>query len=140
MAVSSDFGDSLNVHPTHKHPVAERLALLALKNSYHKNIVANSPEVKNVSQKGKDISITFSNAKKLKTENNEPLIGFEVMNAQGEIFSPKAEIENNQVILFLNKKEKIIKVLYAFKPFTRANLENEAGLPASTFSVLVDPE
>ncbi|MGN6295621.1 MAG: sialate O-acetylesterase [Ginsengibacter sp.] len=140
MAVSSDYGDSLNVHPTRKQPVGERLALLALKNSYHKNIAASGPEVKSVLQKGKEITVTFSNAKKLKTENNEPLIGFEVMNAQGEIFSPKAEIENDQVILFLNKEEKIIKVLYAFKPFTRANLENEAGLPASTFSVLVDPE
>jgi sialate O-acetylesterase len=135
MVVSSDFGDSLNVHPTHKRPVGEHLALLALKNSYHKNIIANGPEVKSVSQKGKEIIITFSNAKKLKTRNNEPLTGFEVMNEKGEIFSPKAEVKNNQVILFLNKEEKIIKVLYAFKPFTRANLENEAGLPASTFSI-----
>nr|WP_158605170.1 hypothetical protein [Hanamia caeni] len=60
MAISSDYGDSLNVHPTHKQPVGERLALLALKNSYHKNIIANGPEVKSVLQNGKDIAITFS--------------------------------------------------------------------------------
>jgi sialate O-acetylesterase len=135
MAVSSDFGDSLNVHPTHKQPVGVRLALLALKNSYYKNVIANGPEVKNVSQKGKEITITFSNSKKLKTRNNEPLNGFEVMNARGELYPPKAEIKENKVILTLNINEKIIKVLYAFKPFTRANLGNEAGLPASTFSI-----
>jgi sialate O-acetylesterase len=61
------------------------------------------------------------------------LIGFEVMNEKGEIILPKAQIKNNKVILYLDKNEKIIKVLYAFKPFTNANLENEAGLPASTF-------
>ena len=79
--------------------------------------------------------IDFANAKRLKTRNSEPLIGFEVMNEKGEIISPKAEIKNNKVILYLDKNEKIRKVLYAFKPFTRANLENEAGLPASTFSI-----
>ena len=56
-------------------------------------------------------------------------------NEKGEIISPEAEIKNNEVVLHLNKNEKIIKVLYAYQPFTRANLENEAGLPASTFSI-----
>ena len=135
MAVSSDFGDSLNVHPTHKQPVGERLALLALKNSYHKNIVASGPIVEKAFQSGKEIVIDFVNAKKLKVRDNEPLTGFEVMNEKGEIISPKAGIKNNKVILYLEKNEKIIEVLYAFKPFTNANLENEAGLPASTFSI-----
>jgi sialate O-acetylesterase len=135
MAVSSDWGDSLNVHPTHKQPVGERLALLALKNTYHKDIIAQGPEVIKVVQNGKEIIIDFKNGKKLQTRNNEKLIGFEVMNEKGEIISPEAEIKNNRVVLHLSKNEKIIKVLYAFKPFTRANLENEAGLPASTFSI-----
>ncbi len=135
MAVSSDFGDSLNVHPTHKQPVAKRLALLALKNSYHKNIVASGPTVENVFQNNKEIVINFSNAKRLKTRSDESLTGFEVVNEKGEIFSPKATIKEDKVILGVNKNEKITKVLYAFKPFTRANLVNEAGLPASTFSM-----
>jgi sialate O-acetylesterase len=135
MAVSSDLGDSLNVHPTHKQPVGERLALLALKNSYQKNIIANGPAVTKIFQSGKEIVVDFKNAKELKTRNSKPLIGFEVVNEKGEIFSPKAEIKNNKVILYLDKNEKIDKVLYAFKPFTRANLENESGLPAGTFSL-----
>jgi sialate O-acetylesterase len=135
MAISSDFGDSLNVHPIRKQAVGERLALLALKNSYHKNIIASGPTVEKAIQSGKQIVINFVNSKKLKTEDDRPLIGFEVMNQKGEIISPKAEITNNTVILYLNKNERIIKVLYAFKPFTRANLVNEAGLPGGTFSI-----
>lgn len=138
MAVSSDLGDSLNVHPTHKQPIGERLALLAFKNTYHKNIIASGPRIKGALQKGKEITLTFSNAKKLKTKNYEKLIGFQVMNEKGEFISPKAEIKNKTVILFLNKNDKIIKVLYAFKPFSRANLQNETGLPASTFSLPVE--
>ena len=34
MAVSSDKGDSLNVHPTSKQPIGERLARIALHNLY----------------------------------------------------------------------------------------------------------
>ncbi|HET7119343.1 MAG TPA: GDSL-type esterase/lipase family protein [Hanamia sp.] len=135
MAVSSDWGDLLNVHPTHKQPVGERLALLALKNTYHKNMIAQGPEVIKVLQNGKRIVIDFKNGIKLQTRNNEKLIGFEVMNEKGEIISPTAEIKNNEVVLYLNKDEKIIKVLYAYQPFTRANLENEAGLPAGTFAI-----
>jgi sialate O-acetylesterase len=135
MAVSSDLGDSLNVHPTRKQAVGERLALLALKNSYQKNIIANGPVVKKIFQSEKEIAVDFKNAKELKTKNNKPLVGFEVRNEKGETFSPKAEIKNNKVILYLDKNEKIVKVLYAFKPFTRANLENESGLPAGTFSL-----
>jgi len=135
MAVSSDFGDSLNVHPTHKQRIGGRLALLALKNTYHKDMVASGPTVENVFQNNKEIVINFSNAKRLKTRSDEPITGFEVVNEKGDIFSPKATIKENKVILGVNKNEKIIKVLYGFKPFTRANLENEAGLPASTFSV-----
>jgi sialate O-acetylesterase len=135
MAVSSDFGDSLNVHPIHKQSIGERLALLALKNNYHKNIIASVPTVEKAIQSGKEIVIDFSNAKKLKTRNNEPLTGFEVMNEKGRIISPDVEIKNNKVILYLDKNEKMIKVLYAFKPFTNANLKNEVGLPASTFSI-----
>ena len=68
---------------------------------------------------------------------NKRLIGFEVVNNKGEIISPKAEIKGNKVIIFLNQVEQINKVLYAFKPFTVANLNNEADLPASTFSIEV---
>ena len=57
------------------------------------------------------------------------------MNQKGEIISTMAKIENNEVVLYLNKAEKIIKVVYAYQAFTIANLENEAGLRVSTFSI-----
>lgn len=135
MAVSSDLGDSLNVHPTKKQPVGERLALLALKNTYYKNIIANGPTIKSATQKGDKLTVDFFNAKKLQTRNHEKLIGFEVMNEKGAIIAPKAEIKNDKVILSLDKSEKITKVFYAYEPFSRANLENESALPAGTFSI-----
>lgn len=45
----------------------------------------------------------------------------------------KAEIVNNQVEIIIPKTEKIKTVLYAWKPYTKANLVNEENLPCSTF-------
>ena len=42
MAVSSDHGDSLDVHPTCKKPVGERLARWALNKTYQKNVIPSN--------------------------------------------------------------------------------------------------
>jgi sialate O-acetylesterase len=46
-----------------------------------------------------------------------------------------ARINKNKVLIKIPTGEKIKSILYAWKPFTRANLVNEAGLPGSTFSM-----
>ncbi len=137
MAVSSDLGDSLNVHPTHKKEIGERLALLALKHSYNKPIIASGPEPMRATQKGHNIVITFSSAKQLSAANNQVLTGFEMVNIKGYRFLPKAIIRKNEVILPVPDGEHIKTILYGWQPFTRANLVNEALLPASTFSINV---
>ncbi|WP_316817408.1 GDSL-type esterase/lipase family protein [Pedobacter nyackensis] len=136
MAVSSDLGDSLDVHPKRKKEVGERLALLALKHSYNKKIRASGPVVLNAKIEANGILISFNEHHKLSTAGNGSLTGFELVTEKGNHLIPeKAIILNNQVLLSIPKGERIKKVLYAWRPFTRANLINEAGLPASTFSI-----
>ena len=65
MAVSSDVGDSLDVHPKQKKIVGDRLALLALKNTYHQKIVAEGPAIETAIQTGNKIILFFKNANKL---------------------------------------------------------------------------
>lgn len=138
MAVSSDLGDSLNVHPTHKKEIGERLALLALKNTYHKNISASGPVAVKAVQKQNTIIVNFSHARKLMSSNGSVLKGFEVVNDKGNHLPVKAIIFNNEVRLIVPAQLKIKQVLYAWQPFTRANLINEAKLPASTFSISIN--
>ena len=64
-----------------------------------------------------------------------PLHGFELINEKGERIIPKASIRNDTVYLLIPPGEKIQEIDYAMQPFTRANLINEAGLPASTFTL-----
>ncbi|MBE9463625.1 sialate O-acetylesterase [Dyadobacter subterraneus] len=137
MAVSYDLGDSLNVHPVQKKEVGERLGALALKNVYHKKITATGPIPKRASVKHDMILLDFSFAKKLTTPYDQVLTGFELISQQGKRLPANATIMKNKVTIVIPAGEKITTVLYAYQPFTRANLYNEAGLPASTFSILV---
>lgn len=134
MAVTSDLGDSLNVHYAHKKPVGLRLANLALHYTYHKsNIVPNGPMVKSVVRKNNTIEISFDESDGLKTADGGALRGFELENEFG-IFTPaKAEIKNNKVYIEVSANETVKKMVYAWKGFPHANLVNGAGLPASTF-------
>jgi len=137
MAVSSDLGDSLNVHPIHKKEIGERLALLALKNTYHKNIEERGPVVVKAVTRQNTIIITFSHAKKLMPGTGSVLHGFEVEDDRGNRHFVNAAVFNNEVRLTVPRQFKIRRVLYAWQPFTRANLINEAMLPASTFSISI---
>lgn len=137
MAVSSDLGDSLNVHPIHKKEIGERLALLALKNTYHQNVVASGPVATKAAKVKNTIVINFTSAQKLKTTGASVLTGFELEDITGAHFPAKASIIQNEVHLNIPSGKTISRVLYAWRPFTRANLINEADLPASTFSISI---
>lgn len=140
MAVSSDLGDSLDVHPRKKREVGERLALLAERYTYQKNITADGPVVRSAKQDGKSIVIDFSFAKKLSTSDNQPLTGFELVTVKGLHIPVQAKIINNKVAITLPPNEKIKAVAYAWQPFTRANLVNETNLPASTFYLTLNSQ
>jgi sialate O-acetylesterase len=135
MAVSFDMGDSLNVHYLRKKEVGNRLAGLALRYTYKGQVVADGPAPINAHKAGDEIVVSFSFVKKLKTTDNKPLLGFELINDKGNHITPTAIIKNNKVVLLIPRGESIQTINYAMQPFTHANLVNEAGLPASTFTM-----
>ncbi|MBQ3190335.1 MAG: sialate O-acetylesterase [Bacteroides sp] len=135
MAVSSDKGDSLDVHPTHKLEIGERLARWALNKTYgYDKVVPSGPLYKSVSfVKGKAY-VEFEYSKGLRPSvEGEKLRTFEIA-GDDEIFYPaQAVVEGNQVKVWAKEVKEPKVVRYAWQPFTRANLVNEEGLPASTF-------
>lgn len=133
MAVSMDYGDEKNVHPIKKKEVADRLARLALHYTYKKSIISNGPIALKADQKKGTIYISFASAKHLITSDKKAVLGFELVTDKGKHIETEASIVNNQVVISIPKGENIKTVLYAWKPFTLANLVNEAGLPCSTF-------
>ncbi len=138
MAVTSDLGDSVNVHYTNKRPVGLRLANLALHGAYGANaVVPNGPLVRAVKKEGDKIELSFSEGTGLTTSDGQPLKGFEVLNDKGYFQPVNAIIKNDKVLLEIPWNETVEKIVYGWKPYTRANLVNGAGLPASTFMVKV---
>lgn len=134
MAVTSDLGDSLNVHYPDKIPVGRRLAKLALNKTYHHaNVISSGPTLDSVWACGRQLILTFRHADGLTTSDGQPLRGFQVFNSCGERIFAAARIHGNRVLLQLPKGVTADKLVYSWKPFSRANLVNQAGLPASTF-------
>ena len=139
-AVSSDKGDPWNVHPTEKAPVGERLARLALNQTYGMSHVAqHGPTIERAQRNGNRITLTFSNATALTTSDGNALRGFEVSTAQ-TTFVPATNISINGNSITFDAVEGCTKVRYAWKPYTDANLVNEHALPASTFEIEVKGE
>lgn len=134
MAVCSDRGDSLDVHPKMKKEVGERLAAWALNKTYgRKNVVPSGPLYKSMQVKGEAAYLSFDYADGLTTSDGQPIRTFEVA-GEDELFYPaQAVVENGKLKVWSDKVKNPKTVRYGWQPFTRANLVNGAGLPASTF-------
>ena len=139
MAVSSDMGDSLNVHPTRKQPIGERLARIALHNLYgYDNVVPSGPLVKSASLVGDGIvRLTFDYANHLTTADGKHPTTFEIAEEEGLYKPAEARIEGSTVVVMSAEVQHPRFVRYAWQPFTRANLVNGEQLPASTFRIEV---
>nr|WP_311490831.1 GDSL-type esterase/lipase family protein [uncultured Alloprevotella sp.] len=138
MAVTTDLGDSLDVHYTLKQPVGERLARLALSHTYGHALEAEGPVCIGVSVQADALRLRFSHAAGL-AANGPKLIGFEVAGEDGVYHAAMAQIEGTTVVVKSNAVKNPVSVRYGWQPFTRANLVNSAALPCSTFEAAAAP-
>lgn len=137
MAVSSDVGDSLNVHPIRKKQVGQRLARLALHFTYgKKDIVPYGPMPLEARIEKQKIYIKFAHNDGLRAADGLVLRGFTLMDKKGNSHDVQARIEADQIIIPL-ENDTAVEVRYGWQPFTKANLVNGAGLPASTFKLSI---
>ena len=134
MAVSSDNGDSLDVHPRNKKPIGERLARWALNKTYGmSHILPSGPLFHQADFRENAVYVTFNYGKGLKSSDGHSLRMFEVAETDGVYYPAVAEIIDGQIKVYSEQVKHPRYVRYVWQPFTRANLVNEAGLPASTF-------
>lgn len=141
MVVSSDLGDSLDVHPKNKKPIGERLARQALKQVYSFNqIVPQGPNpIKAYHSAENEVIIEFDYADGLKASEGKDLIGLELAGSDGLFYKPQnIKIINDKVVIRNTNIEMPEYVRYGWQPFTRANLVNGEGLPVSTFKLKIE--
>lgn len=134
MAVSSDLGDSLDVHPKNKQPVGERLARLALNGTYGKrNVIPSGPMFRSVEYRNAAAYLSFDHSEGMHSSDGAPLRTFEIAETEGIYFPATAVVEGDWIKVYSKEVKNPHHVRYGWQPFTRANLINGAGLPASTF-------
>ncbi len=135
MVVTSDLGDSLDVHPKQKLEVGKRFATIALSNHYHFNDLPDGgPEIHSVFFDNEKVILYFSHAKQLKTADDQPIRELEIAGPDCLFKPTTGEIKDNKIII-KSKEPNIKYVRYGWKPYSKGNLINEKGWPASTFQV-----
>ena len=133
MAVSSDLGDPSDVHYKDKKPVGERLARLALHNEYDFDLVPSGPLFKSATASGSKVVVTFEYGAGLRPSEGTEVVGFELAGKDMLYHKATCRLEGDRAVLSAPEVKNPVYVRYAWEPYTRANLVNSAGLPASTF-------
>lgn len=140
LGINIDLGEWNDIHPGNKKPVGERLALQAMKITYgEKDMVSSGPIPKSARVDGKTIILSFDNTGTgLVSGNGEELAHFAIAGSNGKYEWAKAEIRNNEVVVWSDNIEspKTVRYAWADNP-DFANLQNKEGLPATPFQMEV---
>ena len=133
MAVTTDNGDSLDIHPRNKELVGKRLAAWALRNEYgQKQLITSGPLYNSMRIEKNKIRIFFDFDKGLYAKDGQ-LSEFTIA-GEDSIFVPaKAVIEGNTVLVWSDAVQQPKAVRFAWRNIPSADLYNAAGLPASPF-------
>ena len=138
MAVSLDVGEWNDIHPLHKQPVGERLALLARQKVYgHKNIIAQSPMPKVAKVKKSHVVVYFAKANnQLRLCSGEQLKHFALAGADKKFVWATAVINKDTVVLSAPQisAPKFVRYGWADNPQS-ANLCGANNLPAAPFEL-----
>lgn len=136
MAVTTDIGEANDIHPRNKQDVGMRLAALALKNDYGKNIVAAGPSYKSMKVEGNKVRVSFTDIGSglMVKDKYGYLKGFELAGNDQRFHYAKAHIEGNDVIVECDAVQSPIAVRFAWADNPEdANLFNREGFPAVPF-------
>ena len=134
MAVAIDLGEWNDIHPDKKKPVGDRLALIADKIVYGKDIVYSGPIFKAATIDGNKIILSFTNTGSgLITNDGEELREFAIAGADKKFVWAKAKIEGDKIVVSADAVANPVYVRYAWADNPDVNLYNKEGLPASPF-------
>jgi len=156
MAVLIDTGESKDIHPQSKDIAGERLARIALAQTYGKAIPFSGPVYEAMKIEGDRIRLSFGHlegglvAKEVpatydvmrRTGQTAPLVrnrpdsqleGFAICGADKQWVWADAKIDGDTVLVWSDQVAAPIAVRYGWAENPTCNLYNAAGLPASPF-------
>ena len=133
MAVTIDIGDANDIHPKNKQEVGRRLSLIALNQTYGKNINYSGPIYSHMQLRNNEIEIFFKHTNGSLIAQGGELKGFTIAGADHIFYPAEAKIIGDKVIVSSPKITFPIAVRYGWANNPECTLYNKAGLPASPF-------
>lgn len=133
MVVTTDVGDSLDIHPRDKQTVGHRLALWALANTYGEKVLPYSgPLYKAMQVKDGEAVLTFDYADGLMSRDGA-LREFTIAGPDSVFRPAQARIVGRTVVVSSPQATRPVAVRFGWAKSPMPNLFNGAGLPASPF-------
>lgn len=131
MVVINDIATLDDIHPPNKQDVGHRLALLALKHDYGRDVVAHSPTLKSLAAASGRLTLTFENTGGgLKTRDGKAPTHFEIIGPGSRGYQPaQAKIEGDAVILTADGVSEPTAFRFAWHKLAEPNLTGGTGLP-----------
>jgi sialate O-acetylesterase len=134
MAVLMDIGEEKSIHPANKKQGGERLAYLALAQTYGiKGFGYASPNYESVTIDKDKAVLKFQNVPNGLTSFGKELSLFEIAGADKKFYPAKATITGSSVTVSATEVKEPVAVRYAFKDFVVGDLFGNDGLPVSSF-------
>ncbi|MEI8293386.1 MAG: sialate O-acetylesterase [bacterium] len=133
MAVTTDVGNPVDIHPTNKEPVGHRLSLAARALAYGEKIEFSGPLYSSMRVEGNKAIVSFSHTGGGLIAKDGDLRGFMVAGSDGRFFAAQAEIKGESVEVSSPGVQVPTVVRYGWANAPDVNLFNKEGLPASPF-------
>ena len=133
MAVLTDVGLEYGIHPRKKRQAGERLALLALANTYEVKGLPDFAVYKEVTFQNDTAVIAFDRSKEWVYFEHGPRSNNFEMAGEDRVFHPaEAWVSRNRVYVKSNEVKKPVAVRYAWRDWVEGDLMHD-GLPVSSF-------
>ena len=127
-------GNITDIHPWDKQPVGERLAALALKKDYGKDVAHTGAEFASAKAGGNKVTISFSGVVDgLKTFDDKEVAHIELAGADGEFQPATAEIKGNNVVASAQGVSAPKQVRMGWNETHVPNLVDKNGWPVFQF-------
>ncbi|MFI5157187.1 MAG: sialate O-acetylesterase, partial [Chitinophagales bacterium] len=136
MAVTTDIGNPVDIHPKNKQDVGKRLAVIALNNEYGQKMEYYGPVYQSMKIDGDKVVLGFAHLGEglIAKDKYGYLKGFEIAGADKHFQYAKAFIEGDKVVVYKDGLQHPQAVRYGWADDAGdANLFNKDGFPASPF-------
>ena len=133
------FGNVKNVHPSHKKTAGDRLAALALKFDYDKDVVWTGPRFQKATLNRDKVKVTFDHIDQgLETSDGKAPNWFEIAGEDKVFVTAQANIVGNTVVVSNPKIKSTKYIRMAWNNIAEQNLRDKNGWPVFSFNSKVE--